>query len=220
MPNAAGDVIIIDGSKLKTAEKIGIRLETAQVHCLVNEQHMCLFCAHFSKLQRKGEQSMPKTKFQNVVFTLMMSFLMVYAMICYNISMNIGGMTNQVFLMAFHEMMIMWPAAFILEFFLVDHLAHKLAFCMVTPQDRPIVITLAISIMIIAIMCPIMSLVATFLFKEPSFGMWVKTWAMNFPMAICYQMFYCGPFVRLIFRAIFVRKNADATEAVTAAEAE
>lgn len=28
---------------------------------------------------------MPKTKFQNVVFTLMMSFLMVYAMICYNI---------------------------------------------------------------------------------------------------------------------------------------
>ena len=48
----------------------------------------------------------------------------------------------------------------------------------------------------------------------------VKTWAMNFPMAICYQMFYCGPFVRLIFRAIFVRKNADATEAVTAAEAE
>ena len=79
---------------------------------------------------------MPKTKFQNVVFTLMMSFLMVYAMICYNISMNIGGMTNQVFLMAFHEMMIMWPAAFILEFFLVDHLAHKLAFCMVTPQDR------------------------------------------------------------------------------------
>ena len=104
---------------------------------------------------------MPKTKFQNVVFTLMMSFLMVYAMICYNISMNIGGMTNQVFLMAFHEMIIMWPAAFILEFFLVDHLAHKLAFCMVTPQDRPIVITLAISIMIIAIMCPIMSFIAT-----------------------------------------------------------
>ena len=53
---------------------------------------------------------MPKTKFQNVVFTLMMSFLMVYAMICYNISMNIGGMTNQVFLMAFHEMIIMWPS--------------------------------------------------------------------------------------------------------------
>lgn len=32
---------------------------------------------------------MPKTKFQNIVFTLMMSFLMVYAMICYNIALNI-----------------------------------------------------------------------------------------------------------------------------------
>lgn len=109
---------------------------------------------------------MPKTKFQNVIFTLMMSFLMVYAMICYNISLNIGGMSNQVFLMAFGEMRIMWPVAFILEFFLVDSLAHKLTFRMVTPQDRPIVITLAISIMIICIMCPIMSLIATILFKN------------------------------------------------------
>ena len=50
-----------------------------------------------------------------------------------------------------------------------------------------------------------MSLIATVLFKKPSFGEWIRTWAMNFPMAICYQMFYCGPFVRLIFRLIFRR---------------
>lgn len=138
---------------------------------------------------------MPKTKFQNVVFTLMMSFLMVYAMICYNISMNIGGMTNQVFLMAFHEMIIMWPAAFILEFFLVDHLAHKLAFRMVTPHDRPIVITLAISIMIIAIMCPIMSFIATLLFKNAGkefVAVWLQTTFLNFPVAFFWQLMYCG----------------------------
>lgn len=36
-------------------------------------------------------------------------------------------------------------------------------------------------------MCPIMSLVATILFKETkSFRTWIQTWAMNFPMAICY----------------------------------
>ena len=108
---------------------------------------------------------MPKTKFQNVIFTLMMAFLMVYAMICYNISLNIGGMSNQVFLMAFGEMKIMWPVAFLLEFFIVDKLAHALAFRIVTPNDRPIVITLAISAMIICIMCPVMSLIATVLFK-------------------------------------------------------
>ena len=152
---------------------------------------------------------MPKTKFQNVVFTLMMSFLMVYAMICYNISMNIGGMTNQVFVLAFHEMIIMWPAAFILEFFLVDHLAHKLAFRMVTPQDRPIVITLAISIMIIAIMCPIMSFIATLLFKNAGkefVAVWLQTTFLNFPVAFFWQLMYCGPFIRFLFRKLFPEK--------------
>ena len=67
---------------------------------------------------------MPKNLFQNVIFTLMMSFLMVYVMICYNISLNIGGMSNKVFLMAFGEMKIMWPVAFLLEFFIVDKLDH------------------------------------------------------------------------------------------------
>ncbi len=29
---------------------------------------------------------------------------------------------------------------------------------------------------------------------------------MNFPMAILYQMFYCGPFVRWIYRHIFIEE--------------
>ena len=61
---------------------------------------------------------MPKTKFQEVIFTILMVFVMVYAMICYNISLNIGGMANHVFLDAFHELVIMGPVAFILDFFL------------------------------------------------------------------------------------------------------
>ena len=152
---------------------------------------------------------MPKTKFQNVVFTLMMAFPMVYAMICYNISLNIGGMNNQIFLMAFHEMVIMWPVAFILEFFVVDNLAHKLAFRMVTPQDRPIVITLAISVMIICIMCPVMSLIATLLFKNAGsqfVAVWLQTTFMNFPVAFFWQLMYCGPLIRLIFRNLFPEK--------------
>ena len=75
---------------------------------------------------------MPKTKFQNVIFTLMMAFLMVYAMICYNISLNIGGMSNQVFLMAFGEMKIMWPVAFLITLpisllFVLSHLKTDLS---------------------------------------------------------------------------------------------
>jgi hypothetical protein len=146
---------------------------------------------------------MPKNKFQDVVFTAIMATIMVYGMIVYNVALNTGEVTGATFLAALHELYIMAPIAFLLEFFVVGHIARKLAFTVMQPTDRPQFITYAISICICCIMCPVMSLIATCLFKEISFGMWIKTWAMNFPMAICYQMFYCGPLVRLIFRCIF-----------------
>ena len=150
---------------------------------------------------------MPRNKFEDVIFTAIMATIMVYGMVVYNVALNTGGVTGATFVMALHELPIMVPIAFILEFFIVGKLAKMLAFTVVRPTDRPQVITYAISICICCIMCPIMSLIATFLFKTPSFGTWVQTFGMNFPMAICYQMFYCGPFVRLIFRLIFRRNE-------------
>lgn len=41
----------------------------------------------------------------------MMVLVMVYAMICYNISLATGGLHNAVFLAAFHELVIMGPIA-------------------------------------------------------------------------------------------------------------
>ena len=153
---------------------------------------------------------MPKTKFQNVIFTLMMAFLMVYAMICYNISLNIGEMSNQVFLMAFHEMVIMWPIAFILEFFVVGKIAKILAFTVMRPDDRPQFITYAISICICCIMCPIMSLIATILFKNAGsqfVAVWLQTTFMNFPVAFFWQLMYCGPLIRFLFGKMFPEKQ-------------
>ena len=152
---------------------------------------------------------MPKTLPERIFFTIVMAAIMVYGMIVYNVALNTGGVTNATFVMALHEMPIMVPVAFVLEFFIVGKLAAALAFRVMRPDDRPQLITFAISICICCIMCPTMSLIATFLFKEPSFGTWIKTWAMNFPMAICWQMFYCGPLVRLIFRLIFERKQVE-----------
>lgn len=155
---------------------------------------------------------MPKTRFQNVIFTAIMAFVMVYGMICYNIALNIGGMSNQVFAMAFGELKIMWPVAFILELFIVDKLAHILAMRIVTPGvDKPLFIVLAISSMIVCIMCPAMSLIATILFKDTAengfVGVWFQTIVMNFPMAFFWQIFYAGPLVRLIYRVIFERNT-------------
>ena len=155
---------------------------------------------------------MPQTKAQNVFFTLLMALVMVYAMICYNIALATGGLRNEVFLMALHELIIMWPVAFVLEFFVVERLSQKLAFRLVTPGvDKPIFVVLALSSMIVCLMCPMMSAVATLLFKDAGsefFAVWVQTAAMNFPMAFCWQIFFCGPLVRLIFRTLFRRSLA------------
>lgn len=152
---------------------------------------------------------MPKTLPERIFFTIVMAAIMVYGMIVYNVALNTGGVTNATLLMALHEMPIMVPVACILEFFVVEKLATALAFTFMRPTDRPQFITYAISLMIVAIMCPVMSLVATVLFKELSFGMWVHTWGCNMPMALCWQMLYCGPLSRFIFRLVFRRGKAE-----------
>lgn len=141
---------------------------------------------------------MPKNKLEEVIFTFIMATCMV------------RGIT---FAAATHELIIMMPIAFVLELFVVGKIAAKLTFSVMRPTDRPQFITYMMSVCICGIMCPIMSLIATFLFNDaPSFGMWIKVWALNFPMAICYQMLYCGPFVRLVFRLIVRRKKAVCSE--------
>lgn len=50
---------------------------------------------------------MPKTKLQEVIFTILIVIVMVYAMVCYNIAFAMGGMQNMVFIAALSEMPIM-----------------------------------------------------------------------------------------------------------------
>lgn len=155
---------------------------------------------------------MPKTKFQDVVFTIMMVIVMVYGMVVYNIAMDMGGMTNQIFLMAFGELPIMGVIGFVLEMLIAGPLSKKLAFRIVTPgKDKMIEVILAISAMTVCLMCPMMSFVATVLFKgvdSQLLAKWVQLTVTNFPMALCWQIFIAGPLVRLIFGKIFREKEA------------
>ena len=150
---------------------------------------------------------MPKNLIQNIIFTALMALFMVYGMIVYNIALATGGVTNATFVMALEELRIMASVAFLLEFFFVDKLAHMLAFTFVKPDDRPALIACSISFCICCIMCPVMSLIATLLFKEPDFGTWVHTFGMNLPCALLWQLCYCGPAVRFIFRKMFPDKK-------------
>ena len=60
----------------------------------------------------------------------------------------------------------------------------------------------------VAFMCPIMSFWATVIFKRPGWEFipcWLQTVACNFPMAFFWQIFFCGPLVRFLFRLLFRR---------------
>ena len=152
---------------------------------------------------------MPKNKFQDVIFTAIMATIMVYGMIVYNVALNMGGVRGETFIAALHEMPIMVPIAFILEFFVVGKIARMLAFTVMRPDDRPQFITYAISICICCIMCPIMSFIATLLFKNAGkefVAVWLQTTFLNFPVAFFWQLMYCGPFIRFLFRKLFPEK--------------
>lgn len=69
---------------------------------------------------------------------------------------------------------------------------------------------LALSSMIVCLMCPAMSLIATLLLKKPGIevvSVLLQTFVLNFSMAFFSQIFFIDPFVRTVFGLIFKYKN-------------
>ncbi len=150
---------------------------------------------------------MPKTKSQKILFSILMSFFMVYGMEVYNRAVLNKGMTNELFLLPVGELAVLMMIVIALETLIGGPLARKLAFRLVDPQnDRPFAVILTIQIMTVCMMCPMMSLVAAIAFKggftAQTAAKWVQTVAVNFPMAFCWQIFVAGPLVRLIVRTV------------------
>lgn len=167
---------------------------------------------------------MPENKLENIVFTVLMTFAMVYAMICYNIALNIGRLQDGVFAIALgKELWIMWPLAIVLEMFVFERLIMFLTRRLVTREMPVLWIILIRSSLTVCLMCPTMSFAASLLFKDFSaaglISTWLQTAAMNFPMALAWQIFFAGPLVRLIFRLVFRRKSAEAEKSSRSAEA-
>ncbi len=155
---------------------------------------------------------MPKSLGQEILFTILMVFVMVYAMVCYNIALAMGGLSNSVFLLAFRELPLMIPLAFVLDFVIVGPIAKKITFSKFNPEkDNPVFIILSISICSVWLMCPLMSLAATIIFKggfqKEMISIWLQTTAFNYPMAAFWQLLVAGPLVRRIFGLIFIKKD-------------
>ena len=149
---------------------------------------------------------MPTTKKEHIVYGIIMVIVMVYGMICYNISINTGGLNNQVFLYALGDLIYMAPIAFIIESLLVSKIAEKNAMKIITPKENTMLFIIAMSSCTVMLMCPIMSFIATIIhhgINVDFISNWIQAIILNFPMALFYQLFFAGPLVRFIFNKLF-----------------
>ena len=149
---------------------------------------------------------MPKTKFQDLIFTIIMVVTMVFCMTLYNMAVEFG-FRYSTFLDAIREM---WPealGAFIAQRYIAGPVAKKQVSRHFTMgKDKPLFITVAMAGFTVFLMAPIMTLYVAilhngFVADVPLF--WLEKLAINFPAALFLQIFYVGPFVRFVFRLVF-----------------
>ena len=149
---------------------------------------------------------MPQTKFQDLCFTCIMVLIFVYVMTFYN-----AGLENGVTFATFgYALMHMWPeavGAFIAQRCIAAPIVHRLVRRVFTPgEDKPIFIILATAGFTVSLMAPMMTFYVSFMhmgFSADFLSRWLSKLVLNFPFALCAQVFYVGPLVRLIFRTLF-----------------
>ena len=154
---------------------------------------------------------MPKTKFQNFIFTLITAVVRAYFMVVYSVAINLSeGLINQTFLIALKEFPIEGIIVFVLAFFVASPIAKKLAFRIVNPkEDNKMFVILSIQTFTVLIMVGLMSIYALFaqyLINSNIVCNYLILYCKNFIMAYPLQIFFVGPLVRNIFRIVFKKQ--------------
>lgn len=114
--------------------------------------------------------------------------------------------------------LIEFCCAYILEVLVGSPLSFRLACKIFNPAEtHPVMFETTIICATVGIMCPVMSFIASILYYPygtTDFSVftllanWLRLVCYNFPFAFFSQLFFIQPFVRTIFRKIFVRNNA------------
>ena len=148
-----------------------------------------------------------KNKWEERLFTVVTSGLMIFLMGVYNVSINTGGLTYSAFARALHSFPLEWGLGFVFAYFIAGRVSKQLAFRVAHPQDRPIFIILCIQTFTVCTMVPLMSMVGVL----ESSGLtaqlpviWIQTVCLNFIMAYPLQIFVVGPVCRVLFRVLLV----------------
>ena len=98
---------------------------------------------------------MPKTKFQEFIFTLITSGCMIFIMGVYNVAICTGGLQAATFKHALHSFPLEWFIGLLCAFFIASRTSKYFAFRVAKPIDRPIFIILCIQTFTVCTMVPL-----------------------------------------------------------------
>ena len=151
---------------------------------------------------------MPKTKFQEFIFTLITSGCIIFIMGVYNVAIHTGGLQAATFSHALHS----FPLEWFIAFFIASKTSKYFAFRVAKPTDRPIFIILCIQTFTVCTMVPLMSLLGTIESSGITSNLifiWLQTICLNFIIAYPLQILVVGPFCRFVFRHLFVSASQE-----------
>lgn len=149
---------------------------------------------------------MPKTRFESIIFTAVTAWIMVYIMTLYNTVLSGNSFTNRTFLTALKGMWIEYVIIFLCAYFISGHVAKYLAFRVVHPGDRQIIIIFTIQIFTVVSQVALASILGVYHgygFTNQFIPNYLAAYCKNFIMALPVQLFIAGLIARGIFRALF-----------------
>ena len=154
---------------------------------------------------------MPKSKKEKVAFSLLMSAFMVYGMEVYNHLLLGGGLRPAQFMLPPLEFALLMLTVIVLETWIGGPLARRIA-CSLPGERRGLALVITIQICTVGLMCPMMSLAASVVFKQGLQNGLLQTWldtvAQNLPMALAWQLLAAGPLVRFLVLKLPARRCA------------
>ncbi|MGN0290653.1 MAG: hypothetical protein ACI4C5_01885 [Lachnospiraceae bacterium] len=181
---------------------------------------------------------MPRNQFQRMFFAFVTVLITVHAYVFFSLYvvngstlMEITGASGVIeainkqggvymcahFVPIWTVVLVEFCLAYLLEIFMGSPCSFKLACRVFDPQkDHHMLFESAIICATVGLMCPTMSLIASFLYYPYYAGFhiltllanWLKLMCFNFPFAFFTQMFFIQPFVRTVFRFVFRRDIA------------
>ncbi|MGN1030525.1 MAG: hypothetical protein ACI4PQ_02875 [Butyricicoccaceae bacterium] len=178
---------------------------------------------------------MPRNQFERMIFAFLTVIVTVHAYVFYSLYVVNGSALLEAtgasgVLAAIHQqggvymfgrflpiwavVLVEFCFAYALEVLMGSPTSFKLACKVFNPREtHPVLFESAIICATVGLMCPTMSLIASFLYYPYYAGFsivtllanWLRLVCFNFPFAFFTQMFFIQPLIRTVFKALFRR---------------